>query len=382
MPVDDQAIAQTVNFLFNQRLFMTLPLDHPTHHPLRCPRSSSPVSSSRTSSSPLTLRRRSARRRHLDADNTVLIFDWDDTLMVTSWLNESGVSLAEGLVPPHIMRAICPLAGAVAELLLRAVRLGKVYIITNAESGWVEHSAERFFGPSVARLLPLVSGVMSARTEFEDVHPGSPCNWKLDAFALCIRDALGDPPPVPPSPSPSLSLDPCPSNSASVRSSCSSIPDVEGTPSEGLPNCLPASPTPSSGSSLFSPPRVPCIVSVGDSVFERASVLWATRKQYPQARTKAVKLLEWSPPDLLARQILLLADRLEEIILFPCDADILLEPDWELWQQWLAESEQREKESSHTEGGDVMRPPGIMVREDRWHGASTVLPTTDDDISP
>mmetsp|Transcript_16031 Transcript_16031/g.30324 ORF Transcript_16031/g.30324 Transcript_16031/m.30324 type:complete len:158 (-) Transcript_16031:214-687(-) len=65
---------------------------------------------------------------------------------------------------------------------------GRVYIITNAEQGWVELSAAKFM-PSVVPLLASLE-VISARTRYEDRFPESPLQWKYYAFQNNLAKAF------------------------------------------------------------------------------------------------------------------------------------------------------------------------------------------------
>jgi hypothetical protein len=106
---------------------------------------------------------------------TVLIFDWDDTLLCTSCLHIFGTSLL-----PHALRCrLNDIAIVARELLETAGRLGRTFIITNATEGWVQESAARW----VPELLPVLRHVdiISARSRYEpqfpDIH-----QWKIQAF--------------------------------------------------------------------------------------------------------------------------------------------------------------------------------------------------------
>jgi len=104
---------------------------------------------------------------------TVTIFDWDDTLLCTSWLREYEVDEAtEGL-----LRQIAHNARLCLE---QAIKAGQTYIITNAGSGWVEYSAARW----VPELLPTLRQVrvISARDRFAPSYPDEVKQWKIQAF--------------------------------------------------------------------------------------------------------------------------------------------------------------------------------------------------------
>lgn len=111
---------------------------------------------------------------------TAIIFDWDDTLLCSTWLASQELRLdypAE--VPAEAREHLNLLEASVCSLLNTAIEHGPVCIITNAERGWVELSARKF----LPKVLPLLSRVrvLSARSAFEARYP-SPSDWKVQAF--------------------------------------------------------------------------------------------------------------------------------------------------------------------------------------------------------
>jgi hypothetical protein len=72
------------------------------------------------------------------------------------------------------------LESAVHQLLTLAQSYGSVHIVTNAETGWVQLSAQKFM-PGLVPLLSRVS-ILSARSTFEPAHPDAPLKWKFFAF--------------------------------------------------------------------------------------------------------------------------------------------------------------------------------------------------------
>ncbi|CAJ1342907.1 unnamed protein product [Effrenium voratum] len=78
-------------------------------------------------------------------DDTVLIFDWDDTMLPSSWLSEQKLSLdAQSKATPEQEAQLETLAEHAAETLTLAKRFGKVVLVTNAERGWIELSCQKF----------------------------------------------------------------------------------------------------------------------------------------------------------------------------------------------------------------------------------------------
>lgn len=117
--------------------------------------------------------------------DTVIVFDWDDTLLASSYLSSKGYKLEESMVRcEEVDAALEQLSETVISVLTIALRYGKVVIITNAEHGWVQLSAAKFM-PKVVPLLERVS-ICSARSTYEKAHD-SPLKWKFMAF----QDQLG-----------------------------------------------------------------------------------------------------------------------------------------------------------------------------------------------
>jgi len=107
---------------------------------------------------------------------TVLIFDWDDTLLCTSYLyNPNHAPLPESA--KFLLRKIDRTA---KHLLQLAVRLGQTFIITNATEGWVESSAAEHL-PNLLPVLQKVE-VISARSRHEEEYPHDVGMWKVRAF--------------------------------------------------------------------------------------------------------------------------------------------------------------------------------------------------------
>lgn len=118
---------------------------------------------------------------------TAILFDWDDTLLGSTCLAGSGLRVDETCpLPHHIAEELALLEKVVISILKEASKLGHVYLITNAETGWIELSAQRFLPRVLDALNNTGTGhsvrVLSARSTYEDAHPDSPCEWKTQAF--------------------------------------------------------------------------------------------------------------------------------------------------------------------------------------------------------
>lgn len=112
--------------------------------------------------------------------NSLIIFDWDDTLLCTSFLTPKGVYDENLILTEKDKEKIAKLEFSVLRLLTIAVEKGDVYIITNAGIGWVEFSAEKYY-PSILPLLQKIK-IISARGEYEAKFPNDSRRWKVEAF--------------------------------------------------------------------------------------------------------------------------------------------------------------------------------------------------------
>ena len=125
-------------------------------------------------------------RRGRAKHETLLIFDYDDTLFPTSYLAHHGYRLDGPDASEEIQQVLDEYTFAVEKTLIEARQHGQVVILTNAETGWIELTSQKFM-PRLSDLLesfPLVS----ARSTYEPLGITSPFQWKLKAFESVIND--------------------------------------------------------------------------------------------------------------------------------------------------------------------------------------------------
>lgn len=115
-------------------------------------------------------------REELHRDS-IIIFDWDDTLMCSTAIKEQAVPMSGQLEA---------LERQVAQLLVTAMGMGYVAIVTNASMAWVRSTAQTYM-PSLVPLMERVY-VTSARQSYEEAYGNDPCAWKVQAF----RDVVAD----------------------------------------------------------------------------------------------------------------------------------------------------------------------------------------------
>jgi len=112
--------------------------------------------------------------------NSLIIFDWDDTLLPTSFLTPGGVFNESILYSENNHKKLEKLESSVLKLLNIAISKGDVYIITNAGAGWVEYSAQIIY-PNILPILNKIK-IISARGDWEKDFPGDIKSWKIQAF--------------------------------------------------------------------------------------------------------------------------------------------------------------------------------------------------------
>lgn len=200
--------------------------------------------------------------------NTILLWDWDDTLFPNSWLNSGGYQVDHNLahVPASVLRQLEALDAVVVEVLQSSTKTGRVVIVTNAETGWVELSSKKFL-PRTSRCLQTLSlPIVSARSSYEEQFPASPVDWKIACFDKLLQSfAYG--------------------NAAAMHQRS--------------------------------------VISFGDSVVERSAVRHACCK-LPQTWTKSIKFVEAPTAEHLQREIELIQHHLSYIQSHEGDLDMML----------------------------------------------------------
>ena len=118
--------------------------------------------------------------------NTLFIFDWDDTLLCTSYLSPGGYFNENKKLNKKEQYKISISEEYVYQILSKSLEKGEVYIITNSGPGWVEFSCNKFY-PKVFPLLNVIT-IISARGLYERQYPGDTKLWKLLAFKNIAND--------------------------------------------------------------------------------------------------------------------------------------------------------------------------------------------------
>jgi len=129
--------------------------------------------------------------RPFSLEETILIFDWDDTCLPSAWVQTQGLRLdEESKVSESQRQQLNEVANSVMETFRIAKQHGTVVLVTNAERGWIELSCQKFL-PTLYPMLEQVK-LLSARTTYESAALASPLDWKLRAFESEIRRVFGE----------------------------------------------------------------------------------------------------------------------------------------------------------------------------------------------
>jgi hypothetical protein len=119
-------------------------------------------------------------------EQNLLIFDWDDTILPSTWIQKQGLTLNDASVVTEEQREqLNSMAQCAIRTLREAKRHGTVVLVTNAERGWIELSSRKFM-PSIC---PLLEGfkIVSARALHEKPGVTLPSMWKSLAFRTEIN---------------------------------------------------------------------------------------------------------------------------------------------------------------------------------------------------
>ncbi|TNV82514.1 hypothetical protein FGO68_gene3070 [Halteria grandinella] len=139
---------------------------------------------------------------------TLIIWDWDDTLLPSSYLAYKGLDLwSKLLIDAKTQELLRELEEVVIKVLRLSISLGETHIVTNAAKHWVQKSSQVFLprvykeffekptkgksqvmvGAASSRSKGEVSkqlrlNVLSAREKFQKQLPKGHQQWKLHAF--------------------------------------------------------------------------------------------------------------------------------------------------------------------------------------------------------
>lgn len=116
-------------------------------------------------------------------NDTIILLDWDDTLLPSTMLTSLGYRVDEkSTLPTELAADLKGLEEDVIRLLDTCQQHGTVVLVTNAETGWVELSSERFMPTVIEAIKERAIKIVSARSAYDGPFPNSPVDWKQTAF--------------------------------------------------------------------------------------------------------------------------------------------------------------------------------------------------------
>ena len=118
--------------------------------------------------------------------NSLIIFDWDDTLLPTSFLVSDGTFPEDIELSRKEKEKMKKIEQAVGCILEKSIEKGSTYIITNAHVNWIEFTINKFYS-NIINLFNKIK-IISARKEYEYTFPGNVRQWKIEAFLNILRD--------------------------------------------------------------------------------------------------------------------------------------------------------------------------------------------------
>ena len=109
----------------------------------------------------------------------LIIYDWDDTLFPTSWVNTATTININN--PQTYISFFAELDETLYNLLSNSLQHATVIIVTNATLSWIANSTAVL--PKTQYLINNKIKTISAREIHQDEHPMNPYKWKELTFA-------------------------------------------------------------------------------------------------------------------------------------------------------------------------------------------------------
>jgi hypothetical protein len=215
------------------------------------------------------------KKKRYSSTKPLIIFDYDDTILPTSFLNRRGLKLSstddEVTAEQDVKSALDEYSLVVNKTLNMARRIGHVLIVTNAEDRWISLTVKKFM-PLSADLIEQFQHI-SARSMFEPTGLFTPISWKQSAFRMVVEEYL-----------------------AAV------VGGKAGSGGEG-----------------------PQVISLGDSAHEREAVLKVAKDFVNQITVKSLKFMEKPDMESLKKEHILIQECLRDIVKHVGNLDLCIQ---------------------------------------------------------
>ena len=221
-------------------------------------------------SSPAKKKRYSVVRKSLV--KPLIIFDYDDTILPTSFLNRRGLKLTstdDKVELDQIRSVLDEYSVVVNKTLTMARRIGHVLIVTNAEDRWISLTVKKFL-PKSADIVEQFQHI-SARSMFEPTGLFTPISWKQSAFRMVVEEYLA---------------------AAAARRSSEEYPQV---------------------------------ISLGDSAHEREAILKVAKDFANRITVKSLKFMEKPDIESLKKEHLLIQECIGDIVKHAGNLDLCIQ---------------------------------------------------------
>lgn len=124
-------------------------------------------------------------------ENTLIILDYDDTLLPTNWAAVQNRVALNDPVPPELLAPLAELSEIAIQTIDACLRAAMVVIVTNASVEWVSRSGEKFIPDILRHVQAQGIEIISARDRLQST--GLPQRrWKTRVFEEIINDVFGD----------------------------------------------------------------------------------------------------------------------------------------------------------------------------------------------
>ncbi|KAF8819069.1 hypothetical protein IE077_004303 [Cardiosporidium cionae] len=122
-------------------------------------------------------------------ENTLIILDYDDTLLPTNWVAVHHKIGLNDSIPPLLQNHLAELSGLAIKTIDFCRKTGRLIVVTNASAEWVMRSGEKFIPTVWNHLKSCEIEIVSARDRWQST--GLPQrHWKLKIFEEAIRYAF------------------------------------------------------------------------------------------------------------------------------------------------------------------------------------------------
>lgn len=123
-------------------------------------------------------------------NKTLYIFDWDDTLFPSTFLNKEGFlneNISLQCIPKEIINKINKIEQAIIKLFNSILNIGSFIIITNSDKKIALFLCYVYM-PNVYKLICKNSFIISSKNMYMSSYPKEPILWKTKAMKYVLKN--------------------------------------------------------------------------------------------------------------------------------------------------------------------------------------------------